>query len=148
MPFGLEAGRYFMKFMLSFFLFFVATTSGCLAAERIHITRIGPSQSSLFVSNADGTGEQKLTEGNLDYNPVWSPDGQWIAFTSERDGSADLYRMHPDGSALERLTNDPAHDDQAAFSPVGRRIVFVTTRGGGRANLWILDLNTRQAPLT
>jgi dipeptidyl aminopeptidase/acylaminoacyl peptidase len=57
--------------------------------------------------------------------------------------------MHPDGSALERLTNDPAYDDQAAFSPDGRHIVFVTTRAGGRANLWILDLNTRQAaPLT
>src|ERR1700738_5293710 len=98
----------------------------------------------LFVSNADGSGEQKLTEGYLDYNPVWSPDGQWIVFTSERNGSADLYRMRPDGSGLERLTDDPAYDDQAAFSPDGNRISFVTTRAGGRGNLWILDLNTRQ----
>jgi len=137
-----------VRFIFSLLLV-VATTLGCPAAERILMTRLGPSQSSLFVSSADGTGEQKLTEGYLDYNPVWSPDAQWIAFTSERDGSADLYRMHPDGSALERLTNDPAYDDQAAFSPDGSRIVFVTTRAGGRANLWMLDLNTRQAtPLT
>ena len=90
-----------------------------MAAERILMTRLGPSQSSLFVSNADGSGEQKLTEGYLDYNPVWSPDGQWIGFTSERNGSADLYRMRPDGSGLERVTDDPAYDDQAAFSPDG-----------------------------
>ena len=64
-----------MKFILSALLVF-ATTLGCTAAERILMTRLGSSQSSLFVSNADGSGEQKLTEGYLDYNPVWSPDGQ------------------------------------------------------------------------
>jgi TolB protein len=137
-----------MKFIFSI-LFLVATTFGSAAAERILMTRLGPSQSSLFVSNADGTGEQRLSQGYLDYNPVWSPDGQWIAFTSERNGSADLYRMHPDGSGLEQLTSDPAYDDQAAFSPDGSRIVFVTTRAGGTANLWLLDLNTRRVtPLT
>src|SRR5262245_37263590 len=110
-----------MKFILSALLVF-ATKLGCTAAERILMTRLGPSQSSLFVSNADGSGEQKLTEGYLDYNPVWSPDGQWIVFTSERNGSADLYRMRPDGSGLERLTDSPAYDDQAAFSPDGNQI--------------------------
>jgi Tol biopolymer transport system component len=129
-------------------LFLLATTLGCTAAGRILMTRLGPSQSSLFVF-ADGSGEQKLTEGYLDYNPVWSLDGQWIVFTSERNGSADLYRMRPDGGGLERLTDDPAYDDQAVFSPDGNRIAFVTTRADGRANLWILDLKTRQAtPLT
>jgi hypothetical protein len=38
-------------------------------------------------------------------------------FTSERGGSADLYRIKPDETALERLTDSPADDDQAAFSP-------------------------------
>src|ERR1700687_309770 len=97
-----------MKFILAALLA-SATTLGCSAAERILMTRLAPSQSSLFVSNADGSGEQKLTEGSLDYNPVWSPDGQWIVFTSERNGSADLYRMHPDGSAVERLTDAPGY---------------------------------------
>ena len=41
-----------MKFILSALLVF-ATTLGCTAAERILMTRLGPSQSSLFVSNAD-----------------------------------------------------------------------------------------------
>src|SRR3981189_1423719 len=131
-----------MKFILSALLV-MATTLCCTAAERILMTRLGPSQASLFVANADGSGERKLTEGNLDYDPVWSPDGQWIVFTSERDGSADLYRMRPDGSGVERLTNDPAYDDQAAFSPDGSRIAFVATRAGGRANMWTLGLRRR-----
>ena len=118
------------------------TTLSCGAADRILFTRLGPSEANLLISNADGSGERALTKGTLDYNPAWSPDGKWIAFTSERDGSADLYRMRTDGSGLERLTDDPAFDDQAAFSPDGNQIVFVTTRAGGKANLWILDVTT------
>jgi TolB protein len=137
-----------MRLILSVVLL-CATTLCCAAADRILMTRLGPVQSHLFVSNADGSGERLLTEGALDYNPAWSPDGQWIAFTSERNGSADLYRMRADGSGVERLTDEPAYDDQAAFSPDGDQLVFVTTRANGMANLWILDLKTRQAkPLT
>src|SRR5262249_2929552 len=88
-------------------------------------------------------------KGALDYNPSWSADGKWIAFTSERNGSADLYRMRADGSGVERLTDDPSFDDQAAFSPDGTQIVFVSTRAAGMANLWILDVRTKAArPLT
>ena len=121
----------------------------CTAADRILLTHMAPSEASLLVSNADGSSERTLTHGTLDYNPAWSPDGNWIAFTSERAGSADLYRMRADGSDLERLTDDPAYDDQAAFSPDGSQIVFVTTRADGTADLWILDVKTRHAkPLT
>jgi Tol biopolymer transport system component len=122
----------------------------CPAADRILFSELAPSQAVLFLSNADGSGERPLTPpDSLNYNPAWSPQGDWIAFTSERAGSADLYRMHPDGAGLERLTDHPAFDDQAAFSPDGAQIVFVTTRAGGTADLWILDVATRQArPLT
>src|SRR5580693_7624806 len=121
----------------------------CSAADRILMTRLGPSEASLMISNRDGSEEHALTKGSLDYNPAWSADGKWIAFTSERNGSADLYRMRADGSGVERLTEDPAFDDQAAFSPDGNQIVFVSTRAAGTANLWIIDLKTKLAhPLT
>src|SRR6202521_5986197 len=116
---------------LRLFLFMVVFASAaiiCSAADRIVFLRLGPRQAALFISNADGSGEKPLTQqGSLDYNPAWSPKGDWIVFTSERAGSADLYRVHPDGTGLDRLTDDPAYDDQAAFSPDGKQIVFVTT---------------------
>jgi Tol biopolymer transport system component len=84
------------------------------AADRILMSRLGPSEASLMLSNLDGSGEVAMTKGTLDYNPTWSADGKWIAFTSERNGSADLYRMHPDGTGLDRLTEDPSYDDQAS----------------------------------
>src|SRR6476660_2515643 len=77
-----------------------------------------PGQVGLFVAGSDGSDEHPLIPGSeTDYDPVWAPDGGSIVFTSERDGSAELYRVKTDGSGFERLTNDPAYDDQAAFSP-------------------------------
>jgi Tol biopolymer transport system component len=103
---------------------------------------------TLYIANADGSNERPLFAiSGFDYNPSFSPDGKWIVFTSERNGSgeADLYRVHVDGSGLERLTDDPALDDQAAFSPDGNQIAFVSSRGAHNASIWILDLKTRKA---
>ena len=128
----------------------LATSLQLAPPETIVFTRLGPSQTRLFVSNADGTAERPLLEADsLDYNPVWSRDGQWIVFTSERNGSADLYRVKPDGTGLLRLTDNPAYDDQADLSPDGQKLVFVSTRADGTADLWIRDLKTnRETPLT
>jgi Tol biopolymer transport system component len=116
------------------------------AADRILMASLKPSAAALYLSQADGTRERALLPpGTFDYDAAWSPKGDWIAFTSERNGSADLYRVHPDGNGLERLTTDPAYDDQAAFSPDEKRMVFVSTRTAGFANLWILDLATHNA---
>jgi Tol biopolymer transport system component len=113
--------------------------------------RIGPSKEQLFIANADGAGERPLlgAQGVFDYNAAFSPDGQWIVFTSERDsdgtGQADIYRVHADGSGLQRLTDDPAVDDQGVLSPDGKTLAFVSTRGGAHTtNIWLLDLQTKR----
>jgi TolB protein len=130
-----------------------ATTGLVLAhqpSKTIAYARLGPSQVQLFVSNADGTAERPLLDSDsLDYNPAWSPDGQWIVFTSERNGSADLYRVKPDGTELQQLTANLAYEDQADLSPDGQKLAFVSTRADGTADLWIRDLGTnRETPLT
>jgi Tol biopolymer transport system component len=137
--------------MKPFGLFLIAAVLGWGdEPNRIFFSRLVYRQQSLYISLADGSAEHSLAPSSgSDYNPAWSPDGQWIAFSSERNGSADLYRVKPDGSGLERLTDHPAYDDQAAFSPDGTQLVFVTTRAAGNTDLWILDVRTRKArPLT
>jgi Tol biopolymer transport system component len=54
----------------------------------------------------------------------------------------DIYRVRPDGTQLERLTDDPAFDDQAAMSPDGNLIAFVSSRSG-QADVWLMDVRTR-----
>lgn len=115
--------------------------------RRIAITRVNPQpgQLALFVAAADGGDEHALLDTkDTDYDPVWAPDNKSIVFTSERNGSAELYRVKPDGTGLTQLTKDPAYDDQAAFSPDSKQLVFVSTRGGA-ANLWTMDLSTLRA---
>ena len=56
----------------------------------------------IWVMNADGSGQQRLTAQGA--QPGWSPDGQKIAFMSERNGNAEIYTMNADGSQQQNLT--------------------------------------------
>lgn len=110
----------------------------------IAFSSVGPINSDVFIADADGNhAKPLLPHAGFDGNGSFSPDGQWVVFTSERDGSYSIYRAHPDASGLERLVDHPAYDDQAALSPDGRSLAFVSTRTG-QADIWILDLATKE----
>jgi TolB protein len=117
--------------------------------RKISFARAGgvvPGAMQLFISAADGSGEHPLLAApHDDYDAAWAPDGLSIVFTSDRNGSGDLFRVNADGSGLTQLTSDAAYEDQAAFSPDGKQLVFVSTRGGGFADIWTLDIATRRA---
>ena len=53
-----------------------------------------------------------------------------IAFTSNRDGNDEIYVMNADGTGVTRLTDNPASDQQPAWSPDGSRIAFTSNRDG------------------
>ena len=113
------------------------------AQERIFVDQWSPTESLLILANADGSNPRKLVAGSeRDYNASFSFDGAWVVFTSERHGSADIFRVRTDGTGLERLTDDPAFDDQAALSPDGRTLAFVSTRTMGSTDIHLLELDT------
>jgi Tol biopolymer transport system component len=130
----------------------VAVRDGRAQKGVMLMNRIGPTSSELFVANADGSNEHPLLSASrFDYHASWSANGQWIAFTSERNGlgQADIFRVRPDGTGLEQLTDNPSLDDQPALSPDARKLAFVSTRNTRRANIWILDIATKKlTPLT
>ncbi|MEW6283747.1 MAG: hypothetical protein AB1758_34365, partial [Candidatus Eremiobacterota bacterium] len=53
-----------------------------------------------------------------------------IVFSSDRDGNWEVYVMNDDGTEQTNLTNDPAWDERARFSPDGSKMVFVSNRTG------------------
>ena len=114
--------------------------------EGLIICQCASAYTNLYVANRDGGGERPLLEPvNTSYNASYSRDGEWIVFTSERAGSADIYRVRPDGSGLTRLTDHPAFDDQAALSPDGRTLAFVSTREEGNTNIWLQSIDGGEA---
>lgn len=63
-----------------------------------------------------------------DYMPVWSRDGKWIAFASDRYGNFDVYVMPAAGGESKRLTYHSANDVPYDFSPDGKTVIFGTAR--------------------
>jgi TolB protein len=95
-----------------------------------------PNQGDLDIHTIGAEGDDQrpalVSTGKLSQEEwaSWSPDGQWLAVSSTRDGNQEIYVVRPDGKDLRRLTSDPALDAHPAWSPDGRRIVFATSRWG------------------
>ena len=85
----------------------------------------------IYVINADGTNETRITEGSgLSMRPAWSPDGSKIAFDSYRDGGYEIYVIDADGSRQVRLANIGGDSGRPAWSPDGSKIAFDSDRDG------------------
>jgi TolB protein len=67
------------------------------------------------------------------------PQGR-IVFSSNRDGNEEIYLMGADGSAVTRLTEDPAADNEPSADPGGTIVAFASTRGG-QSDIWAMDID-------
>ncbi|RDW61993.1 hypothetical protein BP6252_11426 [Coleophoma cylindrospora] len=130
-----------------------STTNSSAAAGKLgvmYMNRIAPSVSVLYVANADGSNERQLLAGNssvFEYHASFSPDGEWITFTSERagDGQSDIYRVRTNGSDIQQLVATPSFEDAGVLSPDNTLLAYVSTQGNFTANIWVKNLETGTA---
>lgn len=93
----------------------------------------------ILLLSASGSVEKTLTQSaGWNTGPSFSPDGQWIAFMSTRNGNPEIYRMRSDGSGVERLTQDPGYDTHPRWSADGTKLVFQSDRGGQK-RAWTMN---------
>jgi TolB protein len=100
----------------------------------------GTFRTHIYVMNADGSRQRRLTEGNVHFSVAWSPDGQKMAFERPIPQAEELYLMNADGGGQRRLTRNPARDKDAYWSPDGRQILF--ERGGVRRRIWLMNADS------
>ena len=79
------------------------------------------------VPASGGEAIRLTTQDSYESSPVWSPDGQEIAFASDRYGNFDIFIMSADGGNARRLTTHSTAEIPSTFTPDGKAVVFPAT---------------------
>jgi len=94
---------------------------------------------------ARGTATKLTFDPKDDFNPVWSPDGSRIAFSSDRRGERDLYIKSASGTGDEELLLESDRNKNAEdWSRDGRWLAYNEAAPGAGNDIWTLSLATRQ----
>lgn len=72
-------------------------------------------------------------------HPVFSPDGQWIAYYRINDRQRDIYVISASGGRPQRITDDPAADIHPSWSPDGAKLAYSSERGGS-SRIWVIPV--------
>jgi tricorn protease len=94
----------------------------------------------LWITGREGGEARRLTSTPaVERDPHFSPDGRWLAFTSNRSGNNDVYVMPVEGGEPRRLTWHPSEDAARGWSVDGREVLFASNRHSapsGYQRLW------------
>ncbi|HYG82877.1 MAG TPA: DPP IV N-terminal domain-containing protein, partial [Pyrinomonadaceae bacterium] len=93
--------------------------------DRVVFTYAGDLWSS---ARAGGQARRLTSHPGVESFAKFSPDGRWLAFTSDYDGNTDVYVMPSEGGEPRRLTYHPAADQVLDWTPDSARVLFRSTR--------------------
>ncbi len=81
-----------------------------------------------IADRAGGTARRLTSTPAVESDPHFSPDGRWIAFSSNRSGNQDVYVVSAAGGEPRRLTWYPAPSEARGWTPDGKRVLYASTR--------------------
>jgi Tol biopolymer transport system component len=91
--------------------------------------------SIVYTVPTNGGTPKRITTKGPSYFHGWSPDGRWLAYTGQRNGDYDVYKIPSTGGDEIRLTSAPGLDDGPEYTPDGAYIYFNSVRSG-RMQIW------------
>ena len=98
----------------------------------------------IYLMNPDGTEQVRLTHNKaFDVAPVWSPTGEQILFTSNRDEVNDLYLIDANGRNVKRVFGKSANRSGATWSPDGKQIAY-GRREQGKSFIYIGSIDGKK----
>jgi TolB protein len=101
------------------------------------------SGSAIYTMDYEGNILEKITSGEMnDMNPSFSPDGNYIVFSSQRNGNFDLFITDSYGDMQEKNITKTLNIDEVepSFSPDGTKIVFTSDESGNK-DIYIIDVD-------
>ena len=87
---------------------------------------------------------QITTHPSPDFSPAVSPDGKWLAFTSERSGNLDIWVKRLPHDPPVQVTSHLGDDLLPVWSPDSKRLAFISKRRDARGDIWLLTLNLKK----
>jgi Tol biopolymer transport system component len=106
-----------------------------------YVSQSNNSNSSLHVSNLDGSQDKTLTKlSGLYWDPSWSPDGKKIAYASSLAGDWEIHIIDTEDGKISRLTDNQFYDGRPIWSPDGHQILFESDRDGDW-EIYVMDVD-------